>query len=85
MLTKIEMQYMDAVIGIHKEMRKANERGVDWEQRRYEIAKDLYVQICLQAKVESDNTAGDVFRGAAWLSRVAADHLIDVLKEEPTK
>ena len=25
MLTKIEMQYMDAVIGIHKEMRKANE------------------------------------------------------------
>lgn len=40
MLTKIEMQYMDAVIGIHREMRKANERGIDWEQRRYEIAKD---------------------------------------------
>lgn len=34
------MQYMDAVIGIHREMRKANERGIDWEQRRYEIAKD---------------------------------------------
>ncbi len=37
MLTKIEMQCMYAVIGIHKEMRKANERGIDWEQRRYEI------------------------------------------------
>ena len=36
------MQYMDAVIGIHKEMRKANERGIDWEQRRYEIAKNVY-------------------------------------------
>lgn len=46
MLTKIEMQYMDAVIGIHKEMRKANERGVDWEQRRYEIAKDIYPIAC---------------------------------------
>ena len=34
---KIEMQAMDAVIGIHREMRKANE--IDWEQRRYEIAK----------------------------------------------
>lgn len=25
MMTKIEMQAMDAVIGIHREMRKANE------------------------------------------------------------
>ena len=37
MISKIEMQAMDAVIGIHREMRKANE--IDWEQRRYEIAK----------------------------------------------
>ena len=35
------MQYMNAVIGIHDEIRKANERGVDWEQRRYEIAKEM--------------------------------------------
>lgn len=39
MLTKIEMQAMDAVIGIHREMKKANEP--DWEQRRYEIAKEM--------------------------------------------
>lgn len=38
-MTKIEMQAMDAVIGIHREMKKANE--VDWEQRRYEIAKEM--------------------------------------------
>ncbi|WP_302214507.1 hypothetical protein [uncultured Prevotella sp.] len=42
MITKIEMQAMDAIIGIHREMRKANE--IDWEQRRYEIAKELFIQ-----------------------------------------
>ena len=46
---------------------------INWEQRRYEIAKDLYIQTCQQAKLEGDNTAGDVFRSVAWLSRVAAD------------
>lgn len=42
MMTKIEMQAMDAVIGIHREMRKGNEPN--WEQRRYEIARMPYVQ-----------------------------------------
>lgn len=36
MLTKIEMQYMDAVIQMNRRQRN-NE--VDWEQRRYELAK----------------------------------------------
>lgn len=40
MMTKIEMQAMDAVIGIHREMKKMNEP--DWERRRYEIAKELF-------------------------------------------
>ena len=79
MMTKIEMEAMEAVIGIRKEMAKANE--IDWEQRRYEIAKDLYIQTCQQAKLEGDNTVADVFRSAAVLSRVAADHLIDILKK----
>lgn len=43
MLTKIEMQAMDAVIGIHREMKKANEP--DWEQRRYEIAKEVFLSL----------------------------------------
>lgn len=38
-MTKIEIQAMDAVIGIHREMKKASE--IDWEQRRYEIAKEM--------------------------------------------
>lgn len=78
-MTKIEMEAMEAVIGIRKEMAKANE--IDWEQRRYEIAKDLYIQTCQQVKLEGDNTAGDIFRSAAWVSRVAANYLIEVLKK----
>ena len=73
------MEAMEAVIGMRKEIAKANE--IDWEQRRYEIAKDLYVQTCQQAKLEGDNTAGDVFRSVALLSRVAADYLIEILKK----
>ena len=42
-MTKIEMQAMDAVIGIHREMRKGNEPN--WEQRRYEIAKDVMAEM----------------------------------------
>ena len=40
MMTKIEMDALNAVIGIHSEMKKAN--GPDWERRRYEIAKDVF-------------------------------------------
>lgn len=42
MLTKIEIQYMEAVVGIYQNIRKANEQNIDWEQRRYEIAKNVY-------------------------------------------
>ena len=38
MMTKMEMQYMDAVIQINRRQRN-NE--VDWEQRRYEIAEGI--------------------------------------------
>jgi len=40
MITKIEMQAMEAVIGIRQELRHANDKHIDWEQRRYEIAKE---------------------------------------------
>lgn len=36
MMTKIEMQYMDAVIQMNRRQR---EHEIDWEQRRYELAK----------------------------------------------
>ena len=36
MMTKIEMQYMDAVIQMNRRQR---DHEIDWEQRRYELAK----------------------------------------------
>lgn len=42
-MTQIEMQAMESVKGIYREMKKANE--VDWEQRRYEIAKEVLPEI----------------------------------------
>lgn len=79
MMTKIEMEAMNAVIGIRKELEKGNE--INWEQRRYEIAKDYYTMACSQAKVHGGETMGDILEAAAWLSVVAADKLIEVLKK----
>lgn len=73
------MQYMDAVIGIHKEMRKANERGVDWEQRRYEIAKDIYPIAC------HDMNPSEPKDAPAKAAVELADLLIAELKKEPKK
>ena len=36
MMTKIEMQYMDAVIQMNRRQR---DHEIDWEPRRYELAK----------------------------------------------
>ncbi|MDE6754478.1 MAG: hypothetical protein K2J82_07685 [Muribaculaceae bacterium] len=40
-MTVIEKQYMDSVININRIMRKSQDAEPDWEQRRYEIAKDV--------------------------------------------
>lgn len=38
-MTVIEQQMMDAVITINRKTKDANQ--IDWEQRRYEIAKEV--------------------------------------------
>lgn len=79
MMTKIEMQYMDAVIQMNRRQR---DHEIDWEQRRYEIAKDYYVMACSQAKARGGETMGDLLEAAAWVSVVAAEKLIKVLKKK---
>ncbi|MFC2448226.1 hypothetical protein [Prevotella denticola] len=79
MMTKKEEKCL--MESLEQDVQNSNKHKIDWEQRRYEIAKDLYVQTCQQTKLEGDNTAADVFRSVAWLSRVAADYLIEVLKK----
>lgn len=72
MMTKIEMQAMDAVIGIHREMKKANE--TDWEKRRYEIAKELFLH---WVKTSFNSIEDDAENAVKW-----ADLFISKLKKE---
>ena len=76
MLTKIEMQYMEAVIAMNRRMR---DHEVDWEQRRYEIAKDIYPIAC---HVMNPSESKDA---AAKAAVELADLLIEELKQEPKK
>lgn len=70
MMTVIEKQTMDAVIAINRKTKDAN--VIDWEQRRYEIAKEIFVR-CLShtdgevrafCARELDMTADDCVREA---------------------
>lgn len=72
MMTRIEMQTMDAVIGIHREMKKANE--TDWEKRRYEIAKELSLH---WVKTSFNSIEDDAENAVKW-----ADLFISKLKKE---
>lgn len=81
MLTKIEMEYMDAVIYIAKRMRS---HEIDWEQRRYEIAKDIMANKCLEEVAEAAGMSFDVNgkeRAYAALAVKWADALVDELKK----
>lgn len=81
MMTVIEKQTMDAIIAINRKTKDANQ--IDWEQRRYEIAKEIFSR-CLSSEDgdmrafcarELDMTANDCVR--------EANALIKALKEQP--
>lgn len=72
MMTKIEMQAMDAIIGIHREMKKANE--INWEQRRYETAKALFLH---SVRSSLNSVEDDAKNAVKW-----ADLLINELKNK---
>ena len=77
MLTKIEMEAMEAVKGIRDELRK--QREINWEQRRYEIAKDIYPIAC------HDMNPSEPKDARAKTAVELADLLIAELKKEPKK
>lgn len=89
-MTVIEKQYMDSVININRMMRKAQDAEPDWEQRRYEIAKDMMAAIMNNP----DITAGvacepkpqeDVPATLARVSLTFADALVAELKKTQEK
>lgn len=81
MFTRLEERYMEAVIAIAQEMQN---HEIDWEQRRYEIAKELYANKCLDVVAERAAMGMDVNgveRVEAKLAVKWADALVDELKK----
>lgn len=87
MISVLEKQYMETVIRMGRRM---NSGEIDWEQRRYEIAKDMMVAIMQNP----DITAGvacepepreDVPETLARVSLTFADALVAALKKDPVK
>lgn len=77
MITQLEQRFMEAVIYL------AN-KDIDWEQRRYEIAKDIMANKCLEEVAEAAGMSFDVNgkeRAYAALAVKWADALVDELKK----
>lgn len=54
MVSVIEKQYMEAVIRMGKRLQSGE---IDWEQRRYEIAKDIVCAYCMSVGVGNSSEA----------------------------
>lgn len=81
MITQLEERYMEAVIAIAKEMQ---DHDINWEQRRYEIAKELYANKCLDVVAERAAMGMDV-TGVEQLEAKLAVKWADALVEELKK
>lgn len=68
-MTKIEMQAMNAIVGIHREMKKMN--GPDWERRRYELAKEIFLR--RMVSYSSTSIEEDLQQSVEWADRLIAE------------
>lgn len=85
MVSVLEKQYMETVIRMGKRLQNGE---IDWEQRRYEIAKEVMaVMIVAITKGAIDKGAmyDPNYRSLAMTSVVAATALIDELKKTQEK
>lgn len=84
-MTQIEMDVARGTIRNNKavaeyfESQNAIHNCIDWEQRRYEIAKDVYPIVC------HDMNPSEPKEAPAKAAVELADLLIAELKKEPTK
>ena len=78
MLTQIEMRAHEAVIGIANSLRQRPK--VDWEQRRYEIARDCLAAFFSRPAKPGCNLDVDL-ESAVDIANSAAIKLIEKLKD----
>lgn len=82
-MTVIEKQYMDAVIEMNRRQRNHEQ---DWEQRRFEIAKDAMCAMLSNAQiVDSVTEAGEPVWGTPAAITATSVKLADLLIEELKK
>lgn len=90
MMTQIEMDVAHSAVRKNKavaeyyESQNAIRNSIDWEQRRYEIAKDTLQGILngfTMTKEDIENNSEPLTKCAVYL----ADALIAELQKEPTK
>lgn len=87
MISVLEKQYMETVIRMGRRM---NSGEIDWEQRRYEIAKDMMVAIMQNPDITTGMACEpepreDVPDTLARVSLTFADALVAALKKNPVK
>lgn len=79
---------MDSVININRMMRKAQDSEPDWEQRRYEIAKDVMAEMIgavVNGAVNKNAMYNPDYISLAMTSVDAATALVNELKKTKEK
>lgn len=87
MISVLEKQYKETVIRMG---RRLNSGEIDWEQRRYEIAKDMMAAIMNNPDISAGvacepEPREDIPATLAKLSLTFADALMAELKKNPVK
>ena len=75
------MEIEAALKGIHAELAEMNKtRHIDYEQRKYEVMKDVFTSTIVRMVVETDDVAYTFIERALKFSEKAADKFIERLK-----
>ena len=76
-----EMEIEAALKGIHAELAEMNKtKHIDYEQRKYEVMKDVFTNTIVRMIVNPDDVADEFIERALEISEKAADKFIERLK-----
>lgn len=75
------MEIEAALKGIHEELAEMNKtKHIDYEQRKYEVMKDVFTSTIVRMLVKTDEVADTFIERALIFSEKAADKFIERLK-----